>query len=242
MELQTGTAYLNFKGDKGEEFNLAFGPERLALAKPAHLRVELKDSSATVAVFKGEVEVDGSSGKVNVEKKHSATFDLAGTAPYALANNLEPDPYDDWDKQQDKYHQQYSANSSNSYSPYAYGASDLNYYGSFYNMPGYGMMWQPYLVGAGWDPFMNGAWTWYPGAGIYLGLRISLGLDAISLRFLDLPVRLRVVLAAGKFLGRMEHRSSNHESLRSISAYLKRLPLRDKPCWSTAGTDLCPRG
>ena len=27
------------------------------------------------------------------------------------------------------------------------------------------MMWQPYLVGAGWDPFMNGAWTWYPGAG-----------------------------------------------------------------------------
>ena len=68
----------------------------------------------------------------------------AGTAPYTLANNLEPDPYDDWDKQQDKYHQQYSA--SNSYSPYAYGASDLNYYGSFYNIPGYGMMWQPYLV------------------------------------------------------------------------------------------------
>ena len=52
---------------------------------------------------------------------------------------------------------------SNSYSPYAYGSSDLNYYGSFYNIPGYGMMWQPYLVGAGWDPFMNGSWVWYPG-------------------------------------------------------------------------------
>ncbi len=102
------------------------------------------------------------SGKVDVEKKHSATFDLAGISSYTLANNLEPDPYDDWDKQQDKYHQQYRANS---YSPYGYGASDLNYYGSFYNIPGYGMMWQPYLVGAGWDPFMNGAWTWYPGAG-----------------------------------------------------------------------------
>jgi hypothetical protein len=113
-------------------------------------------------VFSGDVEVNGSSGKVDVGKKHSATFDLAGTSPYTLAKNLEPDPYDDWDKQQDKYHQQYRANS---YSPFGYGASDLNYYGSFYNMPGYGMMWQPYLVGAGWDPFMNGAWMWYPGAG-----------------------------------------------------------------------------
>jgi len=166
VTLQTGTAYLNFKGDKAEQFNLAFGREKLALTKPAHLRVELKDSDATVAVFKGDAEVEGSSGKVDVDKKHTATFDLAGAEHYTLANNLEPDPYDDWDKQQAKYHDQYSISASNGYgSPYAYGASDLNYYGSFYNMPGYGMMWQPYLVGAGWDPFMNGAWMWYPGSG-----------------------------------------------------------------------------
>jgi hypothetical protein len=165
VNLRQGTAYLNFQGSKGEEFNFAFGPETLALAKPAHLRVELKDDNATVALFKGETEVESASGKVKVEKKHSATFDLSGTAPYTLANNLEPDPYDDWDKQQEKYHQQYSLGASNSYSPYSYGSSDLNYYGSFYNMPGYGMMWQPYLAGAGWDPFMNGGWSWYPGAG-----------------------------------------------------------------------------
>ena len=162
VALQQGTAYLNFKGDKGEEFVLGFGRESLTLKKPSHLRIELRDASATVAVFNGAVEVNGDSGKVDIEKKHSATFDLTGSTPYTLANNLEPDPYDDWDKQQDKYHQQYRGNS---YSPYGYGASDLNYYGSFYNIPGYGMMWQPYLVGAGWDPFMNGAWMWYPGAG-----------------------------------------------------------------------------
>ena len=162
MELMAGTAYLNFKGDKEGQFSLGFGRESLTLAKPAHLRVAMKGSSATVSVFNGEVEVSGSSGQVDVGKKHSATFDLAGTSPYSLANNLEPDPYDEWDKQQEKYHQQYRGNS---YSPYAYGSSDLNYYGSFYNMPGYGMVWQPYLVGAGWDPFMNGAWMWYPGAG-----------------------------------------------------------------------------
>ena len=160
--LQQGTAYLNFKGDKGEEFVLAFGQESLRLKKPSHLRLELRDANATVAVFNGAVTVNGASGKVDVDKKHSATFDLTGSSPYTLANNLEPDPYDDWDKQQNNYHQQYRGNS---YSPYGYGASDLNYYGGFYDIPGYGMMWQPYLVGAGWDPFMNGAWTWFPGAG-----------------------------------------------------------------------------
>jgi hypothetical protein len=166
LNLQTGTAYLNFKGAKsGQEFSLSFGRERLPLTKPVHLRLELKDADATLAVFKGEVEVEGASGEVKVEKKHSATFDLAGANPYTLANNLEPDPYDEWDKQQGKYHEQYSASAANGYSPYAYGSSDLNYYGSFYNVPGYGMMWQPYLVGAGWDPFMNGAWMWYPGSG-----------------------------------------------------------------------------
>jgi FecR protein len=166
LDLRAGTAYLNFKGAKsGQEFSLSFGRERLPLTRPVHLRLELKEAHATLAVFKGEVEVEGASGEVKLEKKHSAIFDLAGANPYTLANNLEPDPYDEWDKQQEKYHEQYSASAANGYSPYAYGSSDLNYYGSFYNIPGFGMMWQPYLVGAGWDPFMNGAWMWYPGSG-----------------------------------------------------------------------------
>ena len=163
VALIEGTAYLNFKGGK-EEFAVCFGQDKLSLTNPAHLRVELKDTTAMVAVFKGDVEVESASGKVAIEKKHSATFDLTGEGRSTLANNLEPDPYDDWDKQQDKYHRQYSSSPA-SYSPYGYGTSDLNYYGSFYDLPGYGMMWQPYLVGAGWDPFMNGAWMWYPGLG-----------------------------------------------------------------------------
>jgi hypothetical protein len=82
-----------------------------------------------------------------------------------LAKNLEPDPFDAWDKEQNQYHEVYASNSSSSNSPYAYGTSDLNYYGSFSNYPGYGSVWQPYFAGAGWDPFMNGAWAFAPGFG-----------------------------------------------------------------------------
>jgi len=165
LYLQEGTAYVNFAGAKDAEFTLTFGHEKLSLAHSAHLRIEMADTTATLAVFNGEVQVEGDSGTMAVSKNRTATFDLTDGDSYTLAKDLEPDPFDAWDKQQDQYHQQYASNSYSAYSPYAYGTSDLNYYGSFFNAPGYGMMWQPYFAGAGWDPFMNGAWAFSPGFG-----------------------------------------------------------------------------
>jgi hypothetical protein len=122
-------------------------------------------------VFKGDVRVDGPSGVEEVSKKQTATFALTGNTPYILAKNVQNNPYDDWDKEQQDYDQRYAnaAAKSNSYvgngSPYAYGAGDLNYYGNFFNVAGYGTMWQPFFTGAGWDPFMDGVWAFSPGMG-----------------------------------------------------------------------------
>jgi len=165
VHLQEGTAYVNFAGAKDTEFTMTFGHEKLAFTHSAHLRIEMDDATATLAVFSGDVQVEGDSGTVAINKNHTATFDLTDDDRYTLAKNLEPDPFDAWDKQQDQYHQQYASNSYSSYSPYAYGTTDLNYYGNFSNVPGYGMLWQPYFAGAGWDPFMNGAWAFSPGFG-----------------------------------------------------------------------------
>ncbi len=165
VHLLEGTAYVNFTGAKDAEFTLTFAHEKLSLAHSAHLRIEMADTTATLAVFSGEVQVEGDSGTMAVSKNRTATFDLTDGDSYTLAKDLEPDPFDAWDKQQDQYHQQYASNSYSSYSPYAYGTGDLNYYGSFFNAPGYGMLWQPYFAGAGWDPFMNGAWAFSPGFG-----------------------------------------------------------------------------
>lgn len=165
VHLQEGTAYVNFAGGKDDEFTLTFAHEKVSLTHSAHLRIEMADVTATLAVFKGDVEVVGDSGTIAVGKNHTATFDLTDDDHSTLAKDLEPDPFDAWDKQQEQYHELYASNSYSSYSPYAYGTSDLNYYGSFFNVPGYGMMWQPYFAGAGWDPFMNGAWAFSPGFG-----------------------------------------------------------------------------
>jgi hypothetical protein len=140
---------------------LNFSRENAALSRSAHFRVETSPTVSKLAVFKGEVEVAGPSGKATVNKKKMLTVDSGDSDKYTLAK-LEKGPLDSWDKDAVEYHQQYSGNNS---SPYGYGFSDLNYYGGFQNVAGYGMMWQPYFTGAGWSPFSDGAWSFYPGFG-----------------------------------------------------------------------------
>lgn len=166
VALDGGMIYLNWLGKSGDSFALSFSSEKIALDGAAHIRVDNSGQPASVAVFKGEVEVDGASGKVVVAKNKTAKFDAADHDKYTLANNVVEAPLDSWDRESIAYHDQYAkTKSSDNSSPYEYGLSDLNYYGGYYNVPGYGMMWQPYFAGVGWDPFMDGAWGWYPGMG-----------------------------------------------------------------------------
>lgn len=168
ITLQEGTAYVNFlanKNDQGEELTLIFGRQKMVLTEAVHLRVQMNDADATVAVFKGEAKISAPDGEVAVEKNKTVNFDLSNDQ-YRLAKNLEEDPYDEWDKAQTQYHDRYTAdNAYSSNSPYAYGGSDMNYYGSYSTVPGYGTMWQPYFAGNGWDPYMNGLWSYAPGYG-----------------------------------------------------------------------------
>jgi hypothetical protein len=164
FHLQEGLAYINFLGAKDSELTLTFAHETVTVNQAAHLRVEMGDTDAEVAVFKGDVQIVAPSGTVEVGKGKTASFDLINDR-HEVASEIEDEPYDSWDKQQSRYQQEYSSKSYASYSPYPYGTSDLNYYGSFFNAPGYGNVWQPYFAGAGWTPFMNGGWAYNPGFG-----------------------------------------------------------------------------
>lgn len=162
VDLVEGMAYVNWLGKSGDEFSLNFSREKITLDHASHFRVSTTTEAAKLAVFKGDVNVESPSGTVMVAKKKTATFDGSDNDKYTLANDIEEAPLDSWDKEAIAYHDQYAKNNS---SPYGYGVSDMNYYGAYSNVPGYGMMWQPYFTGIGWDPFMDGAWSWYPGYG-----------------------------------------------------------------------------
>ena len=144
--------------------------------------MEVQATDVVLATFNGNLKVEGPSGDVEVGKNKSATFDLADNNKFTVAKDVQSLPLDAWDKSQTKYEQTYATRGSYNNYPYGYGVSDLNYYGNYYNVPGYGTMWQPYFAGVGWDPFMDGAWIFYPGAGYMWVSVLSLGMDAVSLR------------------------------------------------------------
>ncbi|MGP0019466.1 MAG: DUF6600 domain-containing protein [Candidatus Sulfotelmatobacter sp.] len=160
ITLVQGMAYVNWLGK--DEFSLNFSKEKIAIDHAVHFRIETSPKVSQLAMFKGEADVEGSAGKVVVDKKKTATFDAADDDKYTVADKIAEAPLDSWDREASAYHEQYAKNNS---SPYGYGVSDLNYYGAYSNVPGYGMMWQPFFTGVGWDPFMDGAWSFYPGMG-----------------------------------------------------------------------------
>ncbi len=162
VNLVQGQAYVNWQAKNGEQFTLQFSQEKVVLTQAAHFRVETSDGVAQVASLKNDLDVVGPSATVKVAKKKMVAFDTNDNDKPSAAKGLQEDPYDEWDKQSVSYHDEYAKNNSTSL---GYGYSDLNYYGSYSNLPGYGMLWQPYFAGAGWNPYMDGAWSWYPGMG-----------------------------------------------------------------------------
>jgi hypothetical protein len=164
--VQGGLAYVNYTHKhQGDEFTVLFQTETVRPKEAAHFRVDVQATQVVLASFSGDLQVEGPSGSLEVEKNKSATFDLAENNKFTIAKEIEDLPLDAWDKSQTKYEQTYAHKGSYNNYPYSYGVSDLNYYGNYYNVPGYGTMWQPYFSGVGWDPFMDGAWMFYPGAG-----------------------------------------------------------------------------
>jgi hypothetical protein len=161
-----GMVYVSLVNTKGNEFSVKFGQQTVNLPPDSHIRVQLTQTEANLAVIHGDVQVEEPSGSTAVGKNKTATFNLATPSEPVIAKSLVDQPTDSWDKDAVQYHKSYANASSYGNSPYAYGINDMNYYGSFINGAGCGgSMWRPYFTSASWDPFGSGAWAYYPSAG-----------------------------------------------------------------------------
>ncbi|MGZ4829741.1 MAG: DUF6600 domain-containing protein [Candidatus Angelobacter sp.] len=169
VDLDQGEAEFKITKHDDGDFNVTVKKNTIALAHSGLFRVTSTNANPLeVAVWKGEVSVRESEngGEVAVKKDESFVLDPSDVARYALDKGIETDDLDQWSKQRDDSLSMYaSAGAGYTQSPYQYGASDLNYYGQYYDAPGYGNVWQPNNVGIGWDPFSNGYWSYSPGFG-----------------------------------------------------------------------------
>lgn len=171
-----GIAYVSLvkTGAKGSAFDLAFGNQKIQLQPDTHLRLEMNNQQAQLAVLKGTVQVDGPKGPVEVAHKRTATFALAEDTQPEVAKGIKSESLlgkdsmsmlDSWDKQLDQYHSRVASLTNFGGVPYSYGASDMLYYGAFQDIGGCGSMWRPYFASAAWNPYANGTWAYYSGVG-----------------------------------------------------------------------------
>jgi len=164
--LVRGMVYVSLLKTRGNEFNLLFGHEKLELPPASHVRLQVDGAEAKLAVLDGTLRIDGASGPMDVSKNKTVTFNLQGQTQATVVKNVESyAELDSWDKKDAEYHAQAAPVSALNSSPYAYGLDDMAYYGGFMNAGGCGSMWRPYFASAAWDPYSNGAWAWYQGAG-----------------------------------------------------------------------------
>ena len=169
IRLVRGTAYVSLVKAGGKTpangFDVAFGGRKIHLQPDTHVRLEMDDQQAKLAVLSGSVHVDGPNGAMDISHKNTATFALAADTQPAVAKGIGAEQLDAWDKQLDQYHARVASQSGFGGVPYSYGLTDMSYYGAFANTGGCGMMWRPYFASAAWDPYGNGTWASYAGAG-----------------------------------------------------------------------------
>jgi hypothetical protein len=163
LAVKQGIVYVSLVKDKSNQFNVKFGDQTASLPPESHIRLDVTPTNASMAVIHGEVAVQDPAGTSTVTKNKTATF-AAGQSQPTIAKNLTDQPFDKWDTQSTQYHKSFANATSYGGAPYAYGLTDMNYYGGFVNGCG-GSLWRPYFASAAWDPYGSGAWAYYSGAG-----------------------------------------------------------------------------
>ena len=162
IQVQVAQGYANlstFGGDGQVEIdtpNVSVRPVR-----NGKFRIEVNaDSETNVIVREGEAEVSTAQGSTNVKEGEVITVRGTDDPEYKVAQAPGGDDWDRWNRDRDNsLRNSEGVRRTNTY--YA-GAQDLDSYGRWVNIPGYGQVWQPNDQSATWAPYQSGRWVWEP--------------------------------------------------------------------------------
>jgi len=135
--------------------NLAFTLER-----PGEYRIDANPDSQTtvITVREGEGEVTGGGQAFPVYTRQRVVVRGYDQINYNLASAGGADEFDQWCTSRDRREDQ--SRSARYVSREIAGYDDLDQYGRWGDQPGYGPVWMPTVVDAGWAPYHDGHWAW----------------------------------------------------------------------------------
>src|SRR5713101_670741 len=195
LRLSEGTVILRLRhlddGDLVEVDtpNLAFNLQRTGEYR---IDVDSNGDVTKVSVWSGRGEVTGGGYSYTVVAGQSARFSGSDQLNYDIAQMPRPDGLDNWAFQRD--HREDRAESANYVSPEMTGYEDLDDYGRWQYVGGYGTVWVPSRVAADWAPYRNGHWA-------YVGNRWCWVPGPVTVRPVYAPALVAFVGGAGIAIG-----------------------------------------
>jgi hypothetical protein len=135
--------------------NVAF-----VVMQPGDYRIDVDaDGNRTeVTVWHGRGEVTGGGSSYTVVAGQDATFTGTDQLNYDLGQIPAEDTFDTWVLDRDRIED--SSDSANYVSREMTGYEDLDQYGDWSYVAGYGTCWRPRALVVGWAPYRFGHWVW----------------------------------------------------------------------------------
>jgi Family of unknown function (DUF6600)/FecR protein len=168
VTLQKGYATFHFMPEKDDQYEVMTPNGAITPQSKTKFRIDIDNTAERLEVFSGSVYVDSNLGGGTVAKGNTVLIDPNASDTWSIAQGVTGD---DWDHWVDNREEVLLASQNLSPSPQLggyddslYGWNDLDYYGTWSMVPGYGFCWIP-NASQGWSPYTVGQWAWYPGMG-----------------------------------------------------------------------------
>ena len=141
-----------------EVFEIATPNLAYSIRRPGQYRIDVDPAGDTTAVVvrSGQAEVYGDGAAYVVNAREAYRFAGTDLSDYEYFEAPRADEFDRWSSDRDRR----GAVSARYVSRDVIGYEDLDDYGSWRVTEGYGNVWVPTRVAAGWSPYHDGHWAW----------------------------------------------------------------------------------
>jgi hypothetical protein len=157
LNLSAGTAVVTAHLSRNDELSIAASGMQLAVPHNAEFRVDASPNDGWVTVFHGKINVESGARQVSLGSGHTLHENADLSSP-EIVQSPARDEFDKWVSQRDQALSGAQSDGGLQSGRYTTGFADLDFFGTWAAIPGFGWGWQPYGAGLNWTPFVAGQW------------------------------------------------------------------------------------
>lgn len=160
LRLSVGSVYLRVRRlDQDDSLEVDTPNLAFTVNRPGQYRIDVDENGdqTNAAVWQGEGEITGGGSSYRLMEGQQGTFSGTDQLTYDVGGIGRSDDFDQWafdrDHREDSARSQYVSDDMTGY-------EDMDEYGRWHNVEGYGNVWTPAGVPGDWAPYRYGNWVY----------------------------------------------------------------------------------